>query len=218
MLYLNPNKEKVLTFEVELSGASADEITGFVRFIVEGVEIGFPAEVRSGEIRSVITPLKNFLRKPLKNGAVFEAQLDLYTEDQEYFSPWRGEIEVKMPVRIEAKLSEDDSRRSSRFGAKVKSVKETGEKLYTSKPRGGRRPITEYKEIQPKKRVTQEVMENMSQEQVFKIMEKLGTTNPRIKELLYDQAASKAKTGKPADVLKEIVKIMGRRRLQRRLT
>ena len=87
MLYLNPNKEKMLTFEVELSGASADEITGYVRFVVEGVEIGFPAEIGNGEIRAVISPLKNFLKKPLRNGAVFEAQLDLYTEDQEYFSP-----------------------------------------------------------------------------------------------------------------------------------
>jgi hypothetical protein len=214
MLYLNPNKEKVLTFEVELSGASASEITGRVRFEVGGVEIGFPAEVREGEIRSVITPLKNFLKNPLRNGEVFEAQLDLYTEDQEYFSPWRGEIEVKMPVRIEAKLSEDDGRGSSKFGAKVKTVKESGLKPRPSKPRGGRQPINEYRRRTPQKRqVTKEMMENMSQEQVFKIMEKLGTTNPRIKEILYEQAAAKSKSGKPADVLKEVIKIMGRKKV-----
>jgi len=210
MLYLNPNKEKMLTFEVELSGATATEITGYVRFVVEGVEIGFPAEVGTGEIRAVISPLKNFLKKPLKNGSVFEAQLDLYTEDQEYFSPWKGEIEVKMPIRIEAKLSEDDNRITSKFGAKVKTIKESGS---TRK----RESINEYKRVaRPKKRITKDMMENMTEEQVFKIMERLGTTTPKVKEILYEQASSQSKTGKPADVLKEIIKIMGKKKIMRR--
>lgn len=215
MLYLNPNKEKILTFEVELSGASVDEITGYVRFVVEGVEIGFPAEIGSGEIRAVISPLKTFLKKPLKNGSIFEAQLDLYTEDQEYFSPWKGEIEVKMPVMIEAKLSEDDNRRSSKFGARVKKVVESGK--VAGKPRGGRKPITEYKRVsQPKKRITKDMMENMTEGQIYSIMERLGTTNPKIKEILYEQAASQSKSGKPADILKEIIKIMGRKKVMKR--
>ena len=47
-------------------------------------------------------------------------------------------------------------------------------------------------------------------------MEKLGTTSPKIKEILYEQASSQSTSGKPADILKEIMKIMGRKKLIKR--
>ena len=54
MLYLNPNKEKILTFEVELSGASSSEINGFVRFFIsEDVQLGFPVVVTNNQIQAV---------------------------------------------------------------------------------------------------------------------------------------------------------------------
>ena len=206
MLYLNPNKEKVLTFEVELSGASADEVTGFVRFMVEGIEIGFAAHVGDGEIKAIITPLKKFLKNPLKNGAVFEAQLDLYTEDQEYFSPWKGEIEVKMPVMIEAKLSEEDETVFSKpFGVKAKVVKE--EKSIKT-PRPPKKTKTEGVLTEQEEKWTKSKLKNITDEQIREYMTKNGSKNPAIQDILLADAIKAAGTGDKYKVFVEIVKAL----------
>jgi hypothetical protein len=207
MLYLNPNKEKVLTFEVEVSGANVDEVSGFVRFFLsDNVQLGFPAIIQEGQIQAVISPLKELVKIPVKNGTVFEAQLDLYTEENDYFSPWRGEIEVKMPVRVEAKIMEDtyDGGGVKRPSVSIRAKPLTERKIVTqpSKP--------------SKKKVLKQTIDNLTEEQVFVLMEKLGTTTPKIKQILYDQASTQAKSGKPADVLKEIIKIVGRKKVMKR--
>ena len=208
MLYLNPSKEKVLTFEVELSGASASEITGYVRFIVEGVEIGFPAVISDGEIKAVISPLKNFLKKPLKNGTMFEAQLDLYTEDQDYFSPWKGEIEVKMPVTIEAKLSTEESKKGSNtFVAKAKVL--VNEEETNAPIRRQRQPKQQIiKEIQNEKGWSKDKLKNITEEQIIEYMERSGTRNPQIQQLLLDEARNNVQKGGQLEVFKYIVKTL----------
>jgi len=226
MLYLNPNKEKVLTFEVELSGASSTEVNGFVRFFIsEEVQLGFPVVVSDNQIQAVIAPLKNLVKKNVKNGTVFEAQLDLYTADQDYFSPWRGEIEVKMPVTIEAKIKDEDGgKRISEGGGvkavKVKSVSEgksdkkmeqiIDEKL--DRYRGVKTSNVKPKES--KKKVTMEDMKkNINEDFIYKYMEKAGSKKRHIQELLYNQAVQAAGTGEPIQVLKQVIKIMGKKKI-----
>jgi hypothetical protein len=207
MLYLNPNKEKVLTFEVELSGAAANEIKGYVRFNVEGVEIGFPAIITDGEIKSIISPLKDFLKNPVKNGTIFEAQLDLYTEDQEYFTPWKGEIEVKMPVTIEAKLADERSKPSdTKFAAKAKVIKEEKSmktKRTPNKESGGKNGLTE-----KEKMWTKDKLKNITDEQIKEYMAKKGTKNPAIQEILLSEAIKAAGTGERYKVFAEVVKAL----------
>jgi len=87
------------------------------------------------------------------------------------------------------------------------------------KPTGRRKPITEYERLikQPsKKKITKQAVDNLTEEQVYRIMERLGTTTPKVKRILYEQASSQSKSGKPADVLKEIIKIMGKKKLRKR--
>ena len=206
MLYLNPNKEKVLTFEVELSGAAANEIKGYVRFNVEGVEIGFPAIISDGEIKSIISPLKDFLKNPVKNGTIFEAQLDLYTEDQEYFTPWKGEIEVKMPVTIEAKLADESSKPSDKkFAARAKVIKEEKSMKSPRHPRkeGGTIALSE-----KEKMWTKEKLMNITDEEIKEYMAKKGTKNPAIQEILLSEAIKAAGTGKRHLVFAEVVKAL----------
>jgi hypothetical protein len=198
MLYLNPNKEKVLTFEVELSGVEISEITGYVRFMVEDIEVGFPTIISEGEIKAIIAPLKSFLKKPLKNGSVFEAQLQLFTEDEEYFSPWKGEIEVKMPVSVEAKIMDDGGgvRRSS---VSVKA-----------------KPISERKELVPKVRIdkketAKQKLKNLSEKDIIKYMERAGTKNETIQQIVLNEAtASAAEKGYKGNVgiLREVVRAL----------
>ena len=208
MLYLNPNKEKILTFEVELSGATHEEVHGFVRFfITDNAQVGFPVVVGHNEIKAVIAPLKELVKKPIKNGTVFEAQLDLYTTDQDYFSPWKGEIEIKMPVMIEAKLTEEDETVFSKsFGVKAKVVKEekspTPSRKTTSED-GGRSGLTE-----EEKKWTKNKLKNITHEQIREYIAKNKTKNPAIQDIIISEATKAAGTGDKYKVFVEVVKAL----------
>jgi hypothetical protein len=219
MLYLNPNKEKVLTFEVELSGAESSDVNGFVRFFIsDNVQLGFPVAVSDNQIQAVIAPLKDLVKKPVKNGTVFEAQLDLYTADQDYFSPWRGEIEVKMPVTIEAKIKDEGSGKTlaeeKKTKFKVKSVSEgkkgnvkkeqitEGVKTSNIKPKTGKKEVT-----------LEDMKKHVTEDFIYKYMDKAGSKQKHIQEIIYNQAVQAAGTGKPYEVLKQVVKIMGKKKI-----
>jgi hypothetical protein len=202
MLYLNPNKEKVLTFEVEVSGANADEITGFVRFfLLDNVQLGFPAIVKEGQIQAVIAPLKELVKKPIKNGTILEAQLDLYTEENDYFSPWSGEIEVKMPVRVEAKMVEE----SDIGGTRGKSNMTVKAKVITEKNEGGRAKPKQQTLLE-RKEMIREQLKNVTEKDIIRYMEKAGTKTKRIQKIILEQAEAGAKSN--LDVLKNVVKIL----------
>jgi hypothetical protein len=224
MLYLNPNKEKILTFEVELSGASSSEIDGFIRFFIsEEVQLGFPVVIGEDQIQAVIAPLKDLVKKPVKNGTVFEAQLDLYTADQDYFSPWKGEIEVKMPVTIEAKIVDEDSKSQLREGkkVKVKSVSESGGTKDTKKEQIVEERLSKYRNVKttnvkPRSKSKQPTIEDLkkhvNEEFIYKYMTKVGTKTKRIQEIIYEQAIGAAESGDQYKVFKEVVKILGKKR------
>jgi hypothetical protein len=209
MLYLDATEHKRLTFEAEINGVGCEDLDGFVRFMYEGIEYGFPADIEPGMITAVITPLKDIF-PTIKSGTVVEARLDVYT-DKNIFSPWQDEIEITSPMVVEASLATEKG-----SGPSVKAVvRESGD--IRKKPRNRRKLVREDKAVAPaKKKVSRQMMENLTEAQVYKLMEKLGTTSPKIKEILYDQASSQAESGKPVDVLKEIIKIMGKRKSLKR--
>lgn len=222
MLYLNPNKEKVLTFEVELSGASSTEVNGFVRFFIsDEVQLGFPVAVGDSQIQAVIAPLKNLMKKNIKNGTVFEAQLDLYTADQDYFSPWKGEIEVKMPVTIEAKIADEGERISEgkKGGVTVKSVSEG--KSDKKKEQIVEERLTKYRDVKTtnvkprpvkKEPTVEDLRKHVNEEFIYKYMGKVGTKNKRIQDIIYEQAIGAAESGDQYKVFKQVVKILGNKK------
>jgi len=53
---------------------------------------------------------------------------------------------------------------------------------------------------------------NITQEGVYKYMENAGTKNPKIQELIYDQAAAAAMSAKPYKILQQVVKILQKRK------
>jgi hypothetical protein len=118
MLYLNANEEKRLVFEVEIHGVETKDLHGSVRFLLHGVEYGFPADIESKKIVSLIPPLIEVVGREIEDGTIMEAKLELYT-DRNYFKPWEGEIKLGAPMQIKAKLESEDK---SRFGIKTKLV------------------------------------------------------------------------------------------------
>ena len=55
-------------------------------------------------------------------------------------------------------------------------------------------------------------LKNITKEGIIKYMERAGTKNPKIQELVYDQAVAAAGSGEPIKVLKKIVEIMKKRK------
>jgi len=55
-------------------------------------------------------------------------------------------------------------------------------------------------------------LKNITKEGIYKYMERAGTKNPKIQELVYDQAVAAAGSGEPIKVLKKIVEIMKKRK------
>jgi hypothetical protein len=43
---------------------------------------------------------------------------------------------------------------------------------------------------------------------VYKYIEKAGTKNTQIQNIIYEQATSKAESGKPIEILRYVIKIM----------
>jgi len=54
-------------------------------------------------------------------------------------------------------------------------------------------------------------LKTITREGVYKYMYKAGTQNPKIQELVYEQAVAAAGSGEPFEVLKQVVKILKKR-------
>lgn len=58
------------------------------------------------------------------------------------------------------------------------------------------------------KGMTVESIKKFTKEDVFSYMDRAGTTNKTIQEVLYNRAEAAAKTDKPVDVLREVIKLL----------
>jgi Rps23 Pro-64 3,4-dihydroxylase Tpa1-like proline 4-hydroxylase len=71
-------------------------------------------------------------------------------------------------------------------------------------------PIIE--DVKPKpsksKKISPKDVLNMTKEGVYAYMERAGTSNPTVQDIVYEQACVAAKSEKPVDVLKQVVKIL----------
>jgi len=69
---------------------------------------------------------------------------------------------------------------------------------------------TENKKVPKKKKevTLEEFKKTLTSEDVYKYIKKVGSKNPRIQEIVYEQAVHAAGNNKPIDVLKEVIKVM----------
>ena len=60
-----------------------------------------------------------------------------------------------------------------------------------------------------KKKVSlQDLKKNVTREDILRYIENAGTKNPKIQEIIYDQAAAQSKKATPFEILRNVVKIM----------
>jgi hypothetical protein len=72
--------------------------------------------------------------------------------------------------------------------------------------------VREDKVIAPKKRINKEEVKNIEEEGVYAYMARAGTKNEKIQKLIYEQAEIAAGTSVPVEVLKQVVKILKKKR------
>lgn len=84
----------------------------------------------------------------------------------------------------------------AKFGSVQPTVKEITE------------PIKEMAPVQEIKKITTKDLMNMTEEDIYAYMDRAGTRNKKVQALIYEQATSLAASGKPVEILKQVVKIL----------
>lgn len=123
MLKLNVNQEKQLTFEVQIGGIQSDQVSSFLRIVLDEIEYGFPAKVGNESIVVDLPPLRTVTARKLKEGEEVEVKLEIIA-DGNYLTPWKDTFTLSNPLVIEAKIVDADFNDSPAF--KTKLVTEVG--------------------------------------------------------------------------------------------
>ena len=199
MLKLNINKKRKLNFEVQIGGINTDQLSGSLKFIIDGIEYGFPAEIKSESILVEIPPLRNIIKREIQEGEKIEGSLELNGNGY-FMNPWNDTFKITNPVTVEAKITiEDDEVLDSPDTPSISILSE--EKV--------NKKIEKMKTIKPKKSTKKELtLDNMTKEHLFQFMKSRGSKTKHIQELLYDNAVAKAESANPKKVFKVLVEIL----------
>ena len=206
MLTLNINESRTLEFEVQLSGINPDQLKGSLRFEVNNVEYGFPAEFKNETVMVNIPPLNSIISDKLSEGTKLRASLEANGNGY-LLTPWSGEFVVSSPVKMEAKIM--DIKEEPKVD--VKLVSDDIDRLVEEQLIKNSKPpeVKKTKTIPPK--ISKKYLEEITKDQIFQFMSYMGTKTERIQTLLYEQAEQTSKTDDLKDIFKEVYKALKRK-------
>lgn len=228
MLDINSNEEKKMVFEVDIHGVEEDELFGSVKFLINGVEYGFPADIDENRIETIVPPLSKAVGWEIEEGTVVDARLDLHTNEH-FFTPWTGKIKITAPRKVAAKLEGEDfmsTKPTVKMKPKSRGIDEpavdvevrsnvglnkTLKKLVKNEIIGEARKTKKVKPVQKKtkKQSINDMKDMITEENIFKFLDKRGTQNKKIQGIIYEQAVKSA--GGTSDmmlVLKKVMQVM----------
>ena len=118
MLKLNTSEARSMQFDARIQGVDYKLLEGSLKFILEGVEYGFPVKLLKDYIEVDIPALDSVIKKGLRDNEVIECQLDVFGEGF-YMKPWTGKFKMRTKVHMEAKMVynetvEDNPRHSTK--------------------------------------------------------------------------------------------------------
>jgi len=124
-LKLKVNEKRTLQFEVQIGGIDYKELVGTLRVVVDDIEYGFPAEVRSESISVDLPALNRVVKRSLKDDELLMTKLEIIGNGF-YMDPWRSEFRVVNPVKIEAKVitEEDEEIKKEKKEVSVKLIED----------------------------------------------------------------------------------------------
>lgn len=101
------NENKMLKFNIDnIVGSSFDKLEGYLRFVFEGIEYGFPAEFKDNSIIVNIPAFKNILNNKLiesissHSEVRVKGRMDIIANENNYVCPWIGDIDIEIPISI----------------------------------------------------------------------------------------------------------------------
>jgi len=212
MLDININDSKDLNFEIELGGIEVGQLEGRLRMVIDNIEYGIPAQIMEKSIDIAIPPLKNLIQRELKEGETFSAKLEVQG-DGNYLNPcWSGEFQIRNPIALEAKIVElekDDKPAISvsineSGGVKRTKTKTTGKQKTKTKINEIKTKVSKAKKFKNK----EDFKTKITKEDVIKWLNKKGTKNPQVQEIIYEQALGQCGSGKPYRVMMELSKVV----------
>jgi len=127
MLKLNVNQEKKLTFEVQIGGVQTDQVSSYLRVVIDEIEYGFPAEVGRESITVNLPALRTVTARKLKEGEEVQVKLEIIA-DGNYLTPWTDVFRLSNPLVIEAKIVDDDFNPAPAFKTRLVQEGKTGDR------------------------------------------------------------------------------------------
>jgi len=215
MLSLNINETRTLNFKIQLEGINPKQLYGFLRFELNGVEYGFPAKFKSESIDVDIPILKNIIVKEIKEGDIISAKLEVDANGH-FLKPWSGEFTVLNPIKMEAELESIDeivkvpkikvNKVLTEKGVKKKKVKKltTEDEIINENIDSKLGELYSTKKVPVKKINKKLLLDNITKEQIFEYMKYMGTKNPTIQKVIYEQASLNANSSNLKDIFKKI--------------
>ena len=236
MLKLNVNQEREVSFEAQMDGVQAENLKCYLRIVINEIEYGFPAKIGNEYITVTIPPLKKVVAGTIVEGEEAVAKLQLIGDDK-CVTPWQEKFLLTNPLVVEAKMVGQETPIKSVKASLVseshtpqiierepqlpsiqmpdedvlveKIISKLTEKFSSQIPKKAKpakkilqKVKTESKSISPKSLL------NITEEEVYAYMERAGTKNKQIQKIVYEQAEAAAKSSKPVEVLKQVVKII----------
>ncbi len=233
MLKLNVNQEKQLNFEMQFEGIQeVEKVSSFLRIEIEGIEYGFPAQVKQESVTVDLPALKTVVAKKLKEGDEVSAKLEVVANNQ-HLTPWKDTFKLSYPLVVEAKIIDEDSDSTPTFKTKlvtkeseVKEIvkeekvspvimeteaemtKRIVHKIAEKLKSRSKKIVKEEKVIEPIKEVKKIDIKNITEEDVYNYMTRAGTRKKEVQKLIYEQAEVEAGSSIPVKVLKHVVNVL----------
>jgi len=200
MIKLNTTEGKELSFEVQIEGVlNYDKIESYFTVVINEIRYSFPCKISEDSIVVDIPPLSKVIGQRIKEGNEVEVKLEVIA-DGHYISPWSDTAKLVKPLVVEAKIKGDEILAPKVETKLVSEIKKPIKKVVESKQKKSSK-----KEIN-----IEEFKKNLKEEDIYKIMEKLGSKNKKIQKIIYEQACTVSKTQQPQDILKSVIKILKR--------
>ena len=185
MIEITTNQQKNITFESSINGISPQELDGYFRITVDGIEYGFKAKITENTIEVSIPSLKNIIHRTLKESETFQSKLEMYGSGY-YLNPWQGEVKIKSSVMIEAKILDEKNINKSKPSVSIKENKLKQQKIV--------------KEALKKKKNNVVI----TKEHLYKFMEKKGTKDKKIQDVILETCITKVGDSDLRKLFKEV--------------
>jgi len=198
MLKLQQNKSKKLTFEIEVGGIEHENLNGYFRFSLDGIEYGFPLNINKEKMSVELQALGTLVSRQIQEHEAIEARVDIIGNGY-YINPWKDTMKVSNPISVQSKLVEEEE------VPEVKLIVKEEVEDVPKKP-----VIKESKKVEKPKSTTKSKTDisnfKITKEQIFNYMEKNGTKNTTVQNLVFDAAVQSAGSPDLVKIFTEIVK------------